>query len=209
MAIAADVWLDPISDYPPAEWITQKPYRIYRSRKNDADYFVKSWPERSLGERRKTAARLIEFFGKADVLRLTAVDWLPKTELACLCADGLLLVEEWISGTSLARSDTSQWDAGDLRSFVIDLITAIDELHELGQAHGDLSPTNIVVRTSEGRARPVLVDIVDFTSDDDGKKTPAYCPPDDTDIRVRDRYAVGQIVLELALFGSAIGGEIS
>ncbi|MDP4381061.1 hypothetical protein, partial [Escherichia coli] len=41
--------IDPISDYPPTEWITQKPYRIYRSRRNDTDYFVKSWPERSLG----------------------------------------------------------------------------------------------------------------------------------------------------------------
>lgn len=190
--------IDPISDYPPTEWITQKPYRIYRSRRNDTDYFVKSWPERSLGERRKTAARLIEFFGKADVLRLTAVDWLPKTELSCLCTDGLLLVQEWIDGKPLAQSDTGQWPASDLRSFVIDLTTAIDELHELGQAHGDLTPTNIVVRTSEGRIRPMLVDVVDFTSDENGKKTPAYCPPDDTDIRVRDRYAVGQIVLELA-----------
>ncbi len=190
--------IDPISDYPVTQWITHKPYRIYRSRKSDTDYFVKSWPERYLGERRKTAARLIEFFGKADILRLTAVDWLPRTELACLCTDGLLLVQEWIDGAPLAQTETAEWPADDLRSFVIDLITAIDELHDLGQTHGDLSPANIVVRTAEGRVRPVLVDVADFTTDDDGKKTPAYCPPDDTDLRVRDRYAVGQIVLELA-----------
>src|SRR5260370_14540743 len=58
--------LDPISDYAPVEWITQKPYRIYRARKNEADLFVKTWPERSLGERRKATAPLLEFFGKAD-----------------------------------------------------------------------------------------------------------------------------------------------
>lgn len=50
--------LDPISDYAPLEWITQKACRIYRARKNDADLFVKSWPERSLGERRKAATGL-------------------------------------------------------------------------------------------------------------------------------------------------------
>ena len=55
-----------------------------------------------------------------------------------------------------------------------------------------------MVRTREGRPRPVLVDTLDFTSDEGGKKTPAYCPPDDTDLRVRDRYAVGQLSLELA-----------
>src|SRR5258708_5596895 len=46
--------------------------------------------------------------------------------------------------------------------------------------------------------RQELADTVDFTSDDGGKKTPAYCPPQDTDLRIRDRYAVCQIVLELA-----------
>ena len=211
--------LDPISDYAPVEWITQKPCRIYRARRNDADLFVKSWPERSLGERRKAAARLIELFGKADALRLVASDWLPNIELACLCTDGLLLVQEWIDGTALEKCDTADWSPQDLRSFVTDLVTAVDELHELGQTHGDLSPANIMVRAREGRPRPVLVDTVDFTSDDGGKKTPAYSPPQDTDPRIRDRYAVCQIALELAdrcpdpetkavlLFGVAKSGE--
>jgi serine/threonine protein kinase len=190
--------LDPISDFAPVEWITQKPYRIYRARKNDADLFVKSWPERSLGDRRKAAARLIEFFGKADALRLVASEWLPNIELACLCTDGLLLVQEWIDGIALEKCNTADWSPMDLRLFVIDLATAIEELHELGQTHGDLSPANIMVRTREGRPRPVLVDTVDFTSDEGGKKTPAYCPPEDTDLRVRDRFAVGQISLEFA-----------
>jgi serine/threonine protein kinase len=190
--------LDPMSDYAPEEWIVQKPYRIYRSRKQEADLFVKSWPERSLGERRKTAARLIEFFGKADALRLAAADWLPKIELACLCTDGLLLVQEWVNGTALDKCATDQWSPADLKQFLLYLATAVEELHELGQTHGDLSPANIMVRSTEGRPRPVLVDTVDFTTDEAGKKTPAYCPPHDSDLRVRDRFAVGQIVAELA-----------
>jgi serine/threonine protein kinase len=190
--------VDPISDFPPIDWITQKPYRVYRARRNGTDFFVKSWPERSLGERRKTAARQIEFLGKADTLRISAADWLPKIELACLCTDGLLLVEEWIEGLTLEKCNTAEWPSVDLRDFVRDLVGAVDDLHELGLVHGDLSPGNIMMRSGEPRPRPVLVDAVDFTTDEGGKKTPAYCPPDDSDLRVRDRFAVSQIVVELA-----------
>ena len=190
--------VDPISDYPPIEWLTQKPCRIYRTRKNETDFFIKSWPERSLGERRKVAARLIEFFGKVDALKLAAAEWLPKIEFACLCTDGLILVQEWVNGTDLDKCDTLEWAHTHYRTFVSDLVTAIDELHALGQTHGDLSPANIMVRTVEGRPRPVLVDTVDFTTDDGGKHTPAYCPPEGSDLRVRDRFAVGQIAIELA-----------
>lgn len=190
--------IDPISDYAPVDWISQKPYRVYRARKHDSDLFVKSWPERSLGERRKSAARLIEFFGKADTLRLATAEWLPRIDLACLCTDGLLLVQQWIDGRPLSECATSEWSAEDLRRFVTELATAVEELHELDLVHGDLSPDNIMVRMNEGRPRPTLVDIVDFTLDETGKKTPAYCPPDDIDLRVRDRYAVGQIAVELA-----------
>lgn len=190
--------IDPISDYPPAEWVRQKPYRVYRARKSDTDLFVKSWPERTIGEHRKLAARLIEFFAKADALRLAAADWLPRIEMACLCTDGLLLVQEWVEGCALERCETSAWSGLDLRLFLIDLCRAVDELHELGLTHGDLSPSNIIVRRQEERSRPVLVDTVDLTADDTGKKTPAYCPPHDTDLRIRDRFAVSQIALELA-----------
>jgi serine/threonine protein kinase len=190
--------IDPISDYVPVKWLSQKPLRIYRSGNSDASFFVKSWPERSLGERRKTAARLIEFFGKADALRQTTADWLPTIEVACLCTDGLLLVQQWIDGDSLDQCNTSEWSPENVRQFVIELATAVDDLHELGLWHGDLSPPNIIVRMDQRRPRPVLVDIVDFTVEEGGKKTAAYCPPNDVDPRVRDRYAVGQIATDIA-----------
>ena len=190
--------IDPISDYPPVEWIQQKPCRVYRARGNENDFFVKSWPERSLGERRKTAARLIEFLGKADALRASAAEWLPKVELACLCTDGLLLIYQWIDGQTLDKCSSADWSSVDLRDFVADLVAAIEQLHELGQVHGDLTPNNIMVRTGDVRPRPVLVDAIDFTTDEVGKKTPAYCPPQDGDLRVRDQFAVCQIAIELA-----------
>jgi serine/threonine protein kinase len=107
--------IDPISDYVPVEWLSQKPLRIYRSGSLDASFFVKSWPERSLGERRKTAARLIEFFGKADALRQTTAEWLPTIEVACLCTDGLLLVQQWIDGHSLDQCNTPEWSPENVR----------------------------------------------------------------------------------------------
>lgn len=190
--------IDPISDYVPTDWISAKPHRIYKSRKNDETLFVKSWPERTLGERRKSAARLIEFFGKANALRQIDAEWLPRIDVACLCTDGLLLVGEWIDGELLSKSDTSLWLPENLRRFVTALVEAIEGLHDVDLVHGDLSPHNIIVRMDGDRPRPVLVDVVDFTSDEKGRSTPAYCPPDDSDLRVRDRFAVGQIALELA-----------
>jgi serine/threonine protein kinase len=56
--------IDPLSDFEPAAWIKKKPYRVYRSKAGGDDVFVKSWPETYVGERRKAAARLIEFFAR-------------------------------------------------------------------------------------------------------------------------------------------------
>jgi serine/threonine protein kinase len=85
-----------------------------------------------------------------------------------------------------------------LRRFALGLADAVDELHDLDLVHGDLSPHNIVVRFDGDVQRPILVDIVDFTTDEEGRRTPAYCPPEDNDLRTRDRFAVGQIATELA-----------
>lgn len=190
--------IDPISDYEPDHWISKKPYRIYRSLKDDERYFVKSWPERVLGERRKSAARLVEFFGKADALRRIDATWLPRIGVACLCTDGLLLIQDWIDGEKLSACDVATWTAEGLRRFVVGLIDAIDELHMVELNHGDLSPENILVCFDGDSPRPVLVDVVDFSTDDVGRSTPAYCPAEDNDLRTRDRYAIGQIALELA-----------
>lgn len=190
--------IDPMSDYPAVAFLKMKPVRIYRCQDGDRDLFVKSWPERSLGEPRKSAAKLIEFFARAETLRLNSSSWSPRLDDACLCADGLLLVQEWINGPCLAQADVSSWSAGDLRSFLLRLVEAVDQLHEAGLTHGDLSPNNIIVRSIDGKPLPVLVDLADFSLDPEGKKTPAYCPPEDTDIRVRDRFAVCEISKELA-----------
>lgn len=133
--------VDPISDYPPVEWRKQKPVRVYRSSRENKELFVKSWPERLLGERRKSAARLIEFFARAETLQLSSAGWAPRLDLACLCADGLLLVQEWIPGLCLAETETASWSADTLRVFLSRLVYAIDELHECGLAHSDLSRT--------------------------------------------------------------------
>ena len=188
--------VDPMSDYTPTEWKTKKPYRVYRSGEGDTAVFVKSWPERNLGEPRKSAARLIEFFGRAEALK-GSPDWAPAIKLACLCADGLLLVQEWIDGASLSETDTSTWSLEQRRDFIGGLIRAVDGLHSFGLAHGDLSPANVMLRKGVSAFRPVLVDVVDFSLEQDGKSTPAYCPELDHDLRMRDRFAVCAIAKEI------------
>jgi serine/threonine protein kinase len=188
--------VDPMSDYTPTEWKRKKPHRVYRSAAGDTALFVKSWPERSLGEPRKCAARLIEFFGRVEALKGSA-EWTPKINLACLCTDGLLLVQEWIDGTSLSETDTSGWSGGQRREFIAGLIRAVEGLHSLGLAHGDLSPANVMLRKGGSAFKPVLVDVVDFSLEEGGKSTPAYCPDSNHDVRMRDRFAVCTIAKEI------------
>ncbi|QPF90857.1 AAA domain-containing protein [Bradyrhizobium commune] len=190
--------VDPISDYEPTEWISKKPYRVYKAERDGEALFVKSWPERVLGERRKSTARLIEFFAKANALRRVDASWLPRTDVACLCTDGLLLVQEWVEGERLSECNTADWTPEALRRFIVALADAVDELHKLDLVHGDLSPKNIIVRLDGDVPRPILVDAVDFSTDEEGRRTPVYCPPEDNDLRIRDRFAVGQITAELA-----------
>ena len=190
--------VDPMSDYTPTEWKRRKPHRVFRSGEGDAAVFVKSWPERSLGEPRKSAVRLIEFFGRAEALKASP-NWAPKIDLACLCTDGLLLVQEWIDGASLGESDTGAWSPEQRRDFIGGLIRAVDGLHSFGLAHGDLSPANIMLRKGVSAFRPVLVDVVDFSLEEGGKSTPAYCPVSDHDLRMRDRFAVCAIAKEIVV----------
>jgi hypothetical protein len=63
----ADV--DPTIDYPPVSMIDRSRCRIYTTKHKGELLLVKNWPERMLGDRNVNAARLIEFFARADRLR--------------------------------------------------------------------------------------------------------------------------------------------
>lgn len=204
--------IDPVTDHEAVTngWIRKKPYRVFRARRDgddkDATVLVKSWPERYLGDRRRSSARLIDFFARAERLEALAAAWAPRIRNACLCMDGLLLVQDWIEGERLSPEIAAAWPEDELRQFLAGLVGAVEELHKAGLAHGDLKPDNVLVVTEtvgpsgRGSRRPVLLDLLDYAPEAAGERaTPAYCPAQGADDpTLRDRFALTRIALELA-----------
>ncbi|KQT13448.1 hypothetical protein ASG40_19800 [Methylobacterium sp. Leaf399] len=196
---AYETEIDPTVDYPIGTMLHKGRCRIYTTLAGGETMLVKNWPERSLGERSKSAAKLIEFFARADRLRGSGTGRLPRVRLACLSQDGLFLLQDYLPGEALEGIDVSSWAPEQLRHFSALLIDAVNEAHELGVPHGDLKPGNILVTGTE-TLEPHIVDFLDFSTEAAGERaTLAYMPPDGgADAFARDRYAVATIVSELA-----------
>ncbi|TIP99366.1 MAG: ATPase, partial [Mesorhizobium sp.] len=150
--------------------------------------------------RSKNAARLIEFFGRADRLRSVASGRLPRVRVACLCQDGLFVLQDYLEGRPLDEADVTGWSAEAYRIFLLGLINLVEEVHDLRLPHGDLSPKNILVAETDAGMEARVIDFLDFSTEAAGERmTLAYAPStDNADPYRRDRFAVGAIAAELA-----------
>lgn len=124
----------------------------------------------------------------------------------------LFLVLEWVDGHSLrellrgdARIDRSQ-----ALALIADLAGVLDEVHRAGVLHLDVKPENVMVRSSGGRLRAVLVDFGIARLQAEGEAqaalrgSPAYMAPErfeGVESRAADIYGLGLIAVEL------LGGE--
>ncbi len=193
--------VDPLVEYAPTQWLVKRPHRVYRARDEDGrDLLIKSWPSQLIGDVRRNAARLLDFLSRAERLQALALTWAPRIDFACLSMDGLLLVQSWTEGAPLTVSDAHAWTAEQLGSFIGQLIGAVETLHRDGLAHGDLKPANILIATVSDAPSPVLLDLLDYSTEEAGDRvTMAYQPPEHgDDATYRDRYAAAAIAGELA-----------
>lgn len=205
--------VDPLVDYPPAEWIRQKPYRIYRSHpEGGPELLVKSWPGQYVGDIRKSAASLLKFVSKVERLQSMAPAWAPPVEFSCLTMDGLLLVQRWVDGEGLDLATAAAWSDQVLGTFLLALVKGVEELHVHGLAHGDLKPANVLVAIDgDGNPEPVLLDLLDYSPERDGERTTmAYTPPGQgRDALHRDCFAVATMATECArAWTTAHPGEV-
>jgi hypothetical protein len=90
--------------------------------------------------------------------------------------------------------------AGQVLALAAQLLQAVQSLHGLDFAHGDLAPHNILVEGRGDSARLTIVDLFDLAPVGDGRKrTLAYCPPDHETCGEKqvDRYAAALIAHKL------------
>jgi tRNA A-37 threonylcarbamoyl transferase component Bud32 len=113
----------------------------------------------------------------------------------CWLGDAVGLVQEYVPGQNLddALREGSEIgsDAAKGLQFIKVLIATVLALHERGAAHGDLKPENIILEGSE--YRPVLIDLIDFASSDEGERISSAYSPMIGGTFERDRYAITKI----------------
>lgn len=160
---------------------------------------VKMWNSSALGNIQKERTRILAFLELAQQLveappqgcaRLLNVHW---------TGDAIVLVQEFVPGNTLSDSlgEEALREAAGTIGLIIRLVDVVENLHGRTVAHGDIKPDNIIIAESDGELVPILIDMVDYSSGQDGsRRSRAYSPASGGRFE-RDRYAVTKIAEEL------------
>lgn len=157
------------------------------------------------GVRRGTSEALnlsmLTLFEAAARLMTSPIHGLPVVEAAGLSQIGPYVVTRHVDGDPL-----SGWTPPDIfavAQVIEQLCLAMISLHDLGATHGDLSPTNILVRRMEDRTEAfdaTVIDLFDLSPTGTGRvRNLAWAPADwelQSDIQI-DRFAVCKIAAKL------------
>lgn len=142
------------------------------------------------------AVRLLSFLERARTIKGCGLPGLPKVLDFGLSRGSLLLVTEWVEGQTLsewlARTPSFEERLAVCRS----ILDALERIHALEFAHGDLHPQNIIVK-EDGVV--TLIDVLDFHLDADDQYTTAYLPDNYKALTPfeRDRYSIAAVLTEV------------
>lgn len=158
---------------------------------------VKAWLNAgSSGDDPVKNFQVAKFLKQIDRLSSVSPIYLPKILDYGIASksSSLYLVTEQVQGETWDRVEIPE---NEKVEFILKLVSAIEHLHGLSVAHGDLHPGNLMVDMA-GRA-VYLIDIPDFTADQEEPKNHAYSPEyiDNCTAFERDNFAVMKIACEL------------
>ena len=175
---------------------------IWQSSENGSPVLVKAWRSSSWGEESAESPRIAKFCEDAEDFILTHPQGVNRILHVGWLGDHLVLIQDYVPANNLAqdlRDHASAWsNATTAVVFLKRLVQVVSDLHQGGRAHGDLTPTNILVVNGDNGLSPLLIDFLDFGPASEGRiRTPAYSPTNDTGTRERDRFAVLKIAEEI------------
>jgi serine/threonine protein kinase len=163
---------------------------------NGVSLLIKHWSH-AITRDSSSWPRVLRFLDIAAELRREAPNWMPRLIEAAHYKSALFSAQ-FVENAVTLEETTLRRDNNGLAAyqFLAALVRAISELHDLKIAHGDLKPENILVKPDAGSFVPLLVDLPDFATAEEGELfTPAYSPPKGpTDSYTRDRYALCKII---------------
>lgn len=168
----------------------------YVSGKGEQERIVKIWTAVRRGQSQALDLAMLAMFEGIGRLRLKPQDGLPTFQEAGLSSVGPFLVYRRAAGTPLAEHAVV--DPIDAAMIVTRLAEAVDALHGLGCAHGDLSPANVVLEESTGTL--TIIDLFDLAPAGVGAIRNHAFLPEGWERLTReqiDRHAVARIALGL------------
>lgn len=131
----------------------------------------------------------------------------PRIVECSIDASGPFLCVEEIAGKRLSEADVDLGELGDDEIIALSrkIVSAVLTAHEFALAHGDLSPSNVIYTRADtdnvehGRKEVDvrLIDWLDFSSVQAGPRENILYGGDETDPFLRDRRALGKIVLDV------------
>ena len=189
--------------YPEIELIKETDrVAIWRSEIDGKSVLVKMWTASAIGEISKERSRVLAFLESANSLIEAPLPGIARLIDVHWTGDSIALVQEFVDGQSMQEyleTEASILDATTALDLISGLTEAVNELHLRSYSHGDIKPENIILCSSNEtkEIKPILVDVLDFTSSLDGERVSrAYAPSSGSSFE-RDRFAVTKIVEEI------------
>lgn len=174
---------------------------VWRSESEEANRLVKLWKSVEIGDIAKEGPRVLAFLERARSIAESPIPGIARVLDVHWTEDSIVLINEFVEGRMLSELMTKSpqvGDGGTTLGFLSVLIDVVSELHDRSLAHGDLKPANIIVIPSEdGGMRPMLIDVLDYSSAREGDRlSRAYAPASGGRFE-RDRFAVTKIAEEM------------
>lgn len=166
----------------------------YVAGQGEQERIVKIWTAVRRGQSQALDLAMLAMFEGITRLRLKPQNGLPLFEDAGLSSVGPFLVYRRAAGSPLA--DHTVADPAEAATIVARLAGAVDALHGLGCAHGDLSPANIVLGEGSSAGALTIIDLFDLAPPGVGAIRNHAFLPDAWERLTReqiDRYAVVRI----------------
>ncbi|MBU3070217.1 AAA family ATPase [Aestuariicella sp. G3-2] len=140
--------------------------------------------------------QVYSFLQRLDKLRSVQPNYLPAIREYGIASksSSLYLVTDYIQGSTWGEIEG---DKEAKLTLIGQLIAAVEHLHELGIAHGDLHPANVMIE--EDTSALFLIDMPDFSLSSDEPKNHRYSPEniDNSTAFDRDNFAVMRMAAEL------------
>ncbi|WP_018858500.1 AAA domain-containing protein [Rhizobium sp. 42MFCr.1] len=171
---------------------------VWQTTTSHGTAIVKLWKQAAWGDITKEAGSVLAFLDRARELKADALPGLAPVREALWLGDAVGLVQDWIDGRTLAEEiadvESANWTAEEGLSLAAGLIRNAQNLHDRAFAHGDLKPSNIVLRAE---AEPIFIDALDYSPSSDGEITSSLYAPEVGTAYERDRYALTKITEEI------------